>query len=90
MHCAMNAPILSVSDRVISNFRKLCCKALLAVHKLAVERSVHYRILCREGVMGCLCRHCSSITVINAAFHSSQRRKVLKLPLALPLMPQPV
>lgn len=25
--------------------------------------------------MGCLCRRCSNITVINAAFHPSRRRK---------------
>lgn len=82
--------ILSVSYRAISIFRRLYCTALVAVHKLAGERSVHFRILCREGVMGCLYRHCSNITVINAAFHPSQRRKVLKLPLVLLLMHQPV
>lgn len=82
--------ILSVSYRAISIFRRLYYTALLAVHKLAGERSVHFRILCREGVMGCLYRHCSNITVINAAFHPSQRRKVLKLPLVLLLMHQPV
>lgn len=69
-------------------------KALLyspvAVHKLIGEHSVRFRKLCREGVMGCLLRHCSNITVINAAFHPSQRRKVLKLPLVLLLMHQPV
>lgn len=82
--------IPSVSYRAISIFRRLYCTALVAVHKLAGERSVHFRILCREGVMGCLYRHCSNITVINAAFHPSQRRKVLKLPLVLLLMHQPV
>ncbi len=79
-----------LSYRAISIFRRLYCTALLAVHKLARERSVHFRILCREGVMGCLYRHCSNITVINAAFHPSQRRKVLKLPLVLLLMHQQV
>ena len=82
--------ILSVSYRAISIFRRLYCTALVAVHKLAGERSAHFRILCREGVMGCLCRHCSNITVINAAFHPSQRREVLKLPLVLLLMHQRV
>lgn len=72
------------------HLQRLYWKALLAVHKLAGESSIQYRILCREGVMGCLCRHCSNITVINAAFHPSQRRKVLKLPLVLLLMHQPV
>ena len=80
--------ILSVSYRAISIFRRLYCTALVAVHKLAGECSTHFRILCREGVMGCLNRHCSNITVINAAFHPSQRRKVLKLPLVLLLMHQ--
>lgn len=82
--------ILSVSYRAISIFRRLYCTALVAVHKLAGERSAHFRILCREGVMGCLYRHCSNITVINAAFHPSQRREVLKLPLVLLLMHQRV
>lgn len=81
---------LSVSYRAISIFRRLYCTGLVAVHKLAWERSVHFRILCREGVMGCLYRHCSNITVINAAFHPFQSRKVLKLPLVLLLMHQPV
>lgn len=85
--CIIIQPVKHIS---ISIFRRLYCTAPVAVHKLIGEHSVRFRKLCREGVMGCLLRHCSNITVINAAFHPSQRRKVLKLPLVLLLMHQPV
>lgn len=82
--------VLSVGYGAISLFRRLYCTALVAVHKLAGECSAHFGILCREGVRGCLYCHCSNITVINATFHLSQRRKVLRLSLVLLLMHQPV
>lgn len=85
--CIIIQPVKHIS---ISIFRRLYCTAPVAVHKLIGEHSVRFRKLCREGVMGCLLHHCSNITVINAAFHPSQRRKVLKLPLVLLLMHQPV